>query len=263
MKFRAGFYQFRPRFGEPESNCLRVVAALASVDADLIVLPELAFTGYLFSNRREARGMSEDPRKSAVVEALIALCRERGFYISTGFAERAGSRCFNSALLLGPRGILDVYRKIHLFNDEKRWFDPGDRALSVRRVRGVKVGTMICFDWAFPEAARTLALRGAQVIAHPSNLVLDYCQKTMLSRCLENAVFAVTCNRVGADERNGVRLAFTGRSQVVGPRGDLLAQGPRGRRRLEIVEIDPKESRNKKITPRNHLLLDRRPEFYA
>ncbi len=263
MKFRVGFYQFRPRFGEPEANCRRVVAALEDVEADLIVLPELAFTGYLFANRREAHCMSEDPRKSEIVESLTGLCRRRGLHISTGFAERDGSRCFNSALLLGPRGILDVYRKIHLFNDEKRCFDPGDRALTVRRVRGVRVGTMICFDWAFPETARTLALRGAQVIAHPSNLVLDYCQKTMLSRCLENAVFAVTCNRVGVDERHGVRLEFTGRSQVAGPRGDLRVQGPRRRPRLEIVEIDPRESSNKKITPRNHLLRDRRPEFYA
>jgi len=93
MGFRVGFYQFRPRFGEPESNCRRVVSALAAAEADLIVLPELAFTGYLFSNRLEARSMSEDPRKSALVEALIALCRERGLHISTGFAERDGSRC--------------------------------------------------------------------------------------------------------------------------------------------------------------------------
>ena len=111
-------------------------------------------------------------------------------------------------MLLGPRGLLQTYRKVHLFNQEKRWFDPGDLPFQVERVRGVRVGMMICFDWVFPEASRALALQGADLVAHPSNLVLDYCQRVMPARCIENGVFAVTANRFGEDRRPHRQRAF-------------------------------------------------------
>ena len=116
---RVGYYQFRPVFGKPQANCRRVLRALATVEADLIVIPELAFTGYLFRDRRERAAMAEEPRRSSIVGSLIALCRERSMYLVTGFAEKARDKIFNSALLLGPRGLIQTYRKIHLFNLEK------------------------------------------------------------------------------------------------------------------------------------------------
>jgi len=260
--FRAGFYQFRPRFGEVRANCDRVLSRLREVDADLVVLPELCLTGYLFRDRRELLSLAETPSRSEAVSDLVGLCRERGFYVVAGFAERAGSRCYNSALLLGPRGLLRTYRKIHLFNEEKRWFDPGNRPFGVTRIRGVRVGMMICFDWVFPEATRALALQGADLVAHPSNLVLDHCQRVMPSRCVENGVFSITANRFGEDRRPHGKVRFTGRSQVAGPRGEVIHQAPSQREQLFLCEIDPARARDKKITPRNHLLKDRRPEFY-
>jgi predicted amidohydrolase len=260
--FRVGYYQFRPRFAEPRANCDRVLRRLAEVEADVIVLPELPFTGYLFRDRRELASMAEQPRESSLVDDLVALCRERDLLLVTGFAEKSDHRVFNSSLLLGPRGILRTYRKIHLFNKEKRWFDPGDLAFEVDRVRGVRVGMMICFDWVFPEAARALALGGADLLAHPSNLVLDYCQRVMTARCIENGVFAVTANRFGEDRRPHDRVRFTGRSQVAGPRGDVIRRAPSQREELFLCDIDPRDARDKKITPANHLLRDRRPEFY-
>ena len=260
---RVGYYQFRPRFGRPRENCDRILHRLSRVDADLIVLPELPFTGYLFRNRRELAGMVEDPRNSSIVDDLIALCRSRNFFLVTGFAEKDGERCFNTSLLLGPRGIRRTYRKLHLFNKEKRWFDPGDLPFAVDRLRGARVGMMICFDWIFPEATRTLALRGADVVVHPSNLVLDYCQRVMVARCIENRVFAVTTNRFGEDRRPHGRVRFTGRSQITSPSGELLRRAPSQREELFLCQIDPREARNKKMTQGNHILTDRRPEFYA
>ena len=260
---RVGFYQFRPRFGELEANSRRIEDALRGVEADLIVLPELAFTGYLFRDRAELRLLAEVPEQSPSIAGLRRLCRDRGMHVVTGFAERAGSRLFNSALLIGPRGPLRRYRKIHLFNEEKRWFDAGDLPLEVHRVRGVRLGMMVCFDWVFPEVARTLALAGADLLCHPSNLVLDHCQRVMRARCLENGVFAVTANRIGADQRPQARLRFTGRSQVVDPAGRVLCAATAARERLAVVEIDPRAARVKRITARNHLLKDRRPQFYA
>lgn len=261
--FRAGFLQFAPRFGEMAGNCRRVLAALEGVQADLVVLPELAFTGYHFANRRELMGLAEEPATSPIVAALIDWCRRHRSHIVTGFAERAGRAVYNSALLIGPRGLLHTYRKLHLFNEEKRYFDPGDTPLSVQTVRGVRIGLIVCFDWAFPEVVRELALQGADVICQPANLVLPgFCQQAMLTRCIENRVFAITANRHGRDLRPHGELAFTGLSQVVAPGGVLLAKATRASTRLAVVEIDPRLARNKAITPRNDLFRDRRPEFY-
>jgi len=259
---RIGYYQFAPSFGEKDQNLAKVVHALSGVEADIVVLPELPFTGYLFRDRAELESMVEDPLRSPIVESLAGLCKERDFYLVTGFAERAGEKCFNSALLIGPEGHLHTYRKLHLFCEEKKIFDAGDTPLAVHTVRGTRIGMMICFDWALPEVARTLALEGADVICHPSDLVLDYCQQTMVSRCIENSLFAVTANRHGTEKRPHGTVTFTGRSQVVEPRGELLHRSAENSDELFLADVDPRRARDKQITPWNDLLADRRPEFY-
>lgn len=259
---RVGYFQFHPRFGEISRNAEKVIQGLKGVQADLMVLPELAFTGYYFQDREEVKALAEDPHRSPTVESLIGLCREQDTYLVTGFAEKNGDKYFNSALLIGPEGIVRIYRKLHLFNEEKHWFDPGDTPLEVDTIRGARVGMMICFDWIFPEVTRTLTVLGADLIAHPSNLVLSYCQQTMLSRCLENAVFAITCNRHGIDKRPHGELRFTGKSQIVAPKGMLLHRAPSQREEIFVTEIDPSLAREKHITALNDLMEDRRPEFY-
>ena len=262
-RLKIGYFQFHPIFGKVERNLRKVVTALQDVEADLVVLPELAFTGYYFRDREESAALAEDPKSSRTVASLVALCKERNLYLVTGFAEKAHDKVFNSALLLGPNGIEHTYRKLHLFNEEKHWFDPGDTPLEVQEVRDARIGIMICFDWIFPEVTRTLAVLGADIICHPSNLVLSYCQQTMLSRCLENAVFAVTANRFGADRRPHGELRFTGKSQTVAPKGVLLHRAPSQRQELFVTEIDLSLARDKHITALNQVFEDRRPRFYA
>jgi len=260
--FRVGYYQFCPSFGQVGPNLRRVVDALRRADADLIVLPELAFTGYCFRDRDELASLAEDPRTSTTIDALTALCHEREFYLVTGFAERHADKYFNSALLIGPHGLLDTYRKLHLFDTEKACFDRGDLPLRTSSVRGLNVGMMICFDWIFPEVARSLTLSGADLICHPANLVLTYCQQAMTVRCLENLVFAVTANRYGTETRPHTELSFTGQSQIVAPRGKVLHRAPAERDDLYVVPIDVEQARDKHLTDRNDLLADRRPAFY-
>jgi predicted amidohydrolase len=265
---RIGYYQFEPQFGKVEQNLAHILSTLDAVEADLIVLPELALTGYSFADRREAIALAEDPQHSPAVDALVDLCRARDLYLVTGFAERAGERrdnsgrCYNSALLLGPEGLLHTYRKLHLFGTEKECFDPGDTPLQVHEVRGMRVGLMICFDWAFPEVARILALRGADVLCHPANLVLTYCQQTMLARCIENGVYAITANRYGTEQRPHGTLSFTGQSQVVAPKGALVHRSAVQGDELYVAEIDVALARDKRLTAQNDILGDRRPEFY-
>jgi predicted amidohydrolase len=259
---KIGYYQFRPLFGKINRNVSKVIETLRDASADIIVIPELPFTGYYFRDREEVKSLAEDPSRSTGVESLINLCRERDFYLVTGFAEKVRDKYFNSALLLGPEGIVHIYRKIHLFNEEKNWFDPGDTPLQIHKIRGANIGMMVCFDWIFPETTRTLAVLGADIVCHPSNLVLSYCQQTMLSRCLENGIFAVTANRFGADKRHHGELRFTGKSQVAAPKGKLLHRAYSQREELYITEIDVNLAREKKMTPLNDLMEDRCPAFY-
>jgi predicted amidohydrolase len=266
--FRIVVAQTRPHFGEVGRN---VTEALRFVDramargggrADLVILPELFHTGYVFTSRAEASELAEDPRRGPTALVLADFARQRRLMIVAGFCEKAGRVLHNSAIWVDARGTRGVYRKVHLFDSEKRWFAPGRDPWPVFRCGPARVGLMICFDWRFPEAARSVALRGADLIAHPSNLVLPHCQESMRTRALENRVFAATANRVGEDVRPGVRLGFTGRSQVVDPQGDVLWRAGSRAPAARLVELDLTHARDKRVTSRNDLFADRAPRLY-
>ncbi len=121
---------------------------------------------------------------------------------------------------------------------------------------------MICFDWIFPEVARILALNGAQILVHAANLVLTYCQKSMFARSTENGVFSMTCNRVGGESRTDETLTFTGSSQILGTRGAMLVQASAEEEQVIKTEITPSDADNKMMTKYNHLMNDRRTEFF-
>jgi predicted amidohydrolase len=252
--------QTSPAFGEVAAN---VAAALAAVpaDCDLAVLPELFSTGYQFRSRDEAFQLAETFPDGRVCLALREWAAASGTTLVAGLCERDGERLFNSSLLVRPNGSWERYRKVHLFWDEKEIFTPGDLGFAVHETCGIRVGMLICFDWIFPEAARTLALAGAVLLAHPANLVLPHCPRSMPVRCIENRVYAVTADRVGREQRTATPLVFIGRSQVVGPEGERLASCDGEHAGVAVAEIDPART-DKQITPRNHLWRDRRPEFY-
>ncbi len=260
---RIGYLQFRPEFGAVESNLRRARELLGEERADLWVLPELFSTGYQFTSPREARELAEPVPEGPTTQALLAWARQWSCYIAAGLAELTPQGAYNSAVLVGPQGLLLRYRKAHLFYREKEHFLPGDTGFQVAEAGGAWVGLMVCFDHLFPEAARTLALKGAQIIAHPANLVLPgLAQLTMRARALENRVFTVTANRIGEEQRGGESLRFTGQSQIVSPRGEVLASSGEEAEEAVAVEIDPAIALDKRVTPLNDLLADRRVELY-
>jgi len=151
-----------------------------------------------------------------------------------------------------------VYRKTHLFYEEKTWFSQGNNPFQVYHIKKARVGIMICYDWFFPEVARVLALKGAQIICHPSNLVLPYCQKTMLGTAIQNKIFIITANRVGTER--GVK--FTGKSQIVSPDMRILVSSGKRNEEVKTVDVNPGDADSKRITEYNDLWADRRPELY-
>ncbi len=262
---RIGFVQTHPAYGISAANLTAVEEAIegSRARADLWVLPELFSSGYVFGSRAEAERLAEPVPGGETTEGLIRLAAELNAAIVAGLPEKApDGRVFNSAIAVDPTGLRALYRKIHLFDVEKEWFDPGDLGFPVVDLAGARVGMMICFDWRFPEAARTLTLSGAQVIAHPSNLVHPYCQAAIVTRSLENKVFIATANRIGREERAGLSMAFTGGSRIVAPDGSVLAEGPADRTAAGAVEITPSLADDKGVTPHNDLIADRRPSFY-
>jgi len=257
---RVGFLQMRPRFGAVEDNVAAIEHALARVRDALVVLPELCTTGYTFASRAELEELAE-PAAGPTATRLTALARRQRLVLCWGFAERDGRRIFNSALTVTPAGKRFRYRKAHLFDREKLYFDvPRERFATFEA--GTRAGMLICFDWVFPEACRSLALDGVRLVLHPSNLVLPYCQQAMTTRCIENRIFAITCNRVGTETHGGRSLRFTGRSQVVDPHGAVLVRASASAEELQLVAIDPHAADDKRMTPHNDVLADRRPELY-
>jgi len=264
---KAAYLQFAPLYLEPEANRDTVAQLLDGVKADLVVLPELFTSGYFFRSREDLATVSESIPDGSTTSFLQTQASETGGTIVAGLAEREGDRVYNSAVLVSPQGEVQVYRKVHLFYEETDLFTPGEgfQVFDVTTRDGVayRLGIMVCFDWYFPESARTLALRGADVIAHPSNLVLPYCPDSMPVRARENHVFTVTANRHGTEKKGGEELTFIGTSEVCGPSGEILRRASRTEDAVGTVSFDPHDARNRAINDYNDALEDRRPGLYA
>ncbi len=261
---RIGVVQTMPRFGERERNLREAFELMSAHEADLWVLPEFFSTGYQFITAQEVGNLAESIPAGPTTQALQQYCAQHRCFAVGGVPEIDGGTPYNAAVLVGPDGYRSTYRKVHLFGKEKTWFAPGNRPFQVDDIGGCRVGMMICFDHLFPESARSLALLGADLLAHPSNLILpDLAQRTMAVRALENGVFAVTANRVGEEARGETTLRYTGQSQVVSPRGELLVHLSPDRVQVAVVTIDVRQARDKRLTSANDKLDDRRPEMYV
>ncbi|MFH0882133.1 MAG: nitrilase-related carbon-nitrogen hydrolase [bacterium] len=259
-----GYGQFLPIFEDIEGNIAQIERIVRETgNVDLLVFPELATSGYEFLNVAELATMAEEFIEGQTSCRMKRLARETGTTVVIGYPEQKGQRFFNSSMLATPDGTLMNYRKIHLYDRENDLFSPGDEAPKVVDTPAGRVGMMICFDWTFPETARLLALAGVQIIAHPSNLVMPYCQRAMFARCLENSVYVVTANRVGTEQRVGRSLTFTGQSQITGPRGDILASGSADKPEIATVEVDLSVADEKSYNSYNHRFRDRRVELYG
>lgn len=250
-----------PQIGDIEENLTRVKSILEvaeKTDVDVLVLPELCNSGYVFKEISEATDSAESIPQGPFSKELLAWSSS-GRLVVAGICERTRDGLYNSAAVFGDGEHIITYRKIHLFLDEADWFKAGQDEPPVIEHRGYRFGVMICFDWIFPEVARVLALKGAQVILHPANLVLPYCQDAMITRSIENRVFTATANRMGTER--GVK--FSGRSQITDIKGNRLCQMSNGKVGVASVTIDPIIADDKSITVRNDVFADRFPGLYT
>ncbi len=258
---RLAIAQMEPMLLDLDENLSRLKELLHQAEdnrVDVLVLPELCNSGYVFESLEEARSAAEEIPLGRFSDLLISWSNHERLVVA-GICESTPQRLYNSAAVFSQGEHIATYRKIHLFLNEKDWFKPGTEEPPVVEFKGARFGVMVCFDWAFPEIARVLTLKGAQVILHPANLVLPYCQDAMITRSVENSVFTATANRTGTER--GVE--FSGNSQITNTNGKILATLDRGRTGIAFVDIQPQDADNKMITVRNHIIDDRRPELYT
>lgn len=258
---KIAFVQFAPVLGDLETTISRLDRLIKSVpDVDILVLPELCNSGYNFGSHEQALACSETVTGGVFVEYLESVAVKKGCYVASGFNERSGEVLYNAAILMGPKGYVGTYRKLHLFFKEKKIFAPGDKGLPVFDIETCKTGMLICFDWLFPEVWRILAMKGADLICHPSNLILpNWAQQAIPVYALVNRVYIALANRIGAEGK----LSFTGLSMIAGPKGEVLSQASGTGEEVGLADVDIQLARDKMITPLNHIFEDRRPDLYA
>jgi len=261
--------QIEPELGELERNrrlCLDAVEEAALAGASLVVLPECASSGYVFESAEEALPFAEQI-PGPFTDALEAACSRLGVTCVSGMLEREDDTLRNTAVLVGPDGLVARYRKSHLpFLGVDRFVAAGDELVVAETPLG-RIGIEICYDLRFPEVTRALALAGAEIVVLPTNWPVAATANAELlttARAYENCVYLLVANRIGR-ERTG---EFCGRSQIVDTAGRRIAETDAVSRAVLVAEIDVERARDKSIVPvpgeyEMQLFDHRRPELYA
>lgn len=252
--------QFEPILGKPEQTINKLSSLFSSCNnADLIILPELANSGYNFNSKEEAFESSEELENGKFVNFLIEKAKKLNAGIVAGINERESDKLYNSAILVDETGVIGKYRKLHLFLNEPDFFEKGDTRLPIFDFKGYKIGMLICFDWMIPEIWRNMALNNVDLICHPSNLVLPYAQSVIPAYAIINHIFIATANRIGTERG----VTFSGQSIVANPFGKIIGQLSKAKEEVLFCDIDLEISKNKNITERNHLFDDRRLDVFC
>lgn len=262
---KAAVVQMDVFLGNPQRNIAKILNHAATVDAELIVFPECANSGYGFQSHGEAMKSAETV-PGPLTDKLASISRKQKKYFAIGLLERDGLTLRNTAVFFDTDGQIHIYRKTHLpFLGVDRFVIPGEE-FCVFNTKIGRIGMLICYEWRFPETARCLALQGAEVIiglsAWPQGAAVIP-RLLIAARAAENRLWVVSSNRVGAEDK----AIYIGKSAIVDPNGNLVAE-LMGEEGISIAEIDPDISKIKRIIrdPGKYeidLFNDRRPALYG
>ena len=235
--------------------------------ARLTVFPECALTGYCFASLEEAIPYAESVPGPAT-QTVTEWCRKLNAFVVFGLLERDGEQLFNACTLVGPEGVVGNYRKIHLpYLGVDRFTTSGDQPFAVHQAGPVRVGMNICYDGAFPESSRVMALDSADLIVLPTNWPPGAectAEHVINTRALENHVYYLAVDRVGVERG----FSFIGKSRLCAPNGDNLASADHTDPAVLYGDLDLERVRDKKVVrvPGQHEIHrfdDRRPEMYG
>jgi predicted amidohydrolase len=265
--------QFEPRIGEKRENVVRTLELIdeaAERGAELVVLPELCNSGYMFASQEEAESLAEPVPDGPTVAAWLERCATHGIVLVAGIAERDGDLLYNSAVVLAPNGHIGTFRKLHLWNEENRWFAKGDRGVPVFDTPVGRIATIVCYDGWFPECYRLAALGGADLVCIPTNWVPipgqaegQPAMATILCQAAahSNSIVVAAADRIGVERGQ----PFIGQSVIVSHTGWPLS-GPASvdGAELLVADVDLDEVRRaRQWNQFNDPLRDRRPDTYG
>lgn len=261
--------QNEPRLMKNEENLRNILHSTkeaAHHHANLIVFPECSLTGYVFQSREEASPFSETvPGPST--DRLSNLCRELKVHVIFGLLERENDSLYNAAALIGPQGFISGYRKNHLpILGVDRFVDVGDKPFTVYQTPIGNIGLEICYDIAFPEASRVMALLGADILVVPANfpkVIGDKLNYMVMARAIENTVHVVLADRIG-NERG---CSFAGLSKIVDSSGEIVSLANPDKEEIIYGEISLELARQKHLVlipgeMESNRIKDRRPDLY-
>lgn len=263
--------QTNPGLMKNEENLEGIITNIikaADKQANLIVFPECCLTGYIFHSREEALPFAETV-PGPTTEKLTSLCKVQNVHIIVGLLEKDDDRLFNAAAFIGPDGLIGKYRKNHLpYLGVDRFVDHGDKPFEVYQTPMGNIGIEICYDIIFPESSRVIALKGADILALPTNFPQGrgevISEHVVTTRAIENRVHVVAANRIGTERGR----AFSGLSKIVSASWDTLALASPDKEEIIYGEVDLEVTRQKRdiIIPGEHevdFIQDRRPELYG
>ena len=265
--------QMEPVVGEKERNIRRslvMIEEAAAKGADLVVLPELCSSGYVFESREEAFALSEEIPAGETCAAWGALAERAGIHIVAGINEREGDLLYNSSVVIGPTGHVGTFRKLHLWNEENLFFEPGNLGMPVFRTPIGRIASNICYDSWFPESFRLAALQGADIVCVPTNWVPIPGQKKgeramantlVMAAAHSNSVLIAAADRIGTERGQ----PFEGQSLIVSYTGWPIGE-PASKDKEEIIyaKVNLADARRKRNWNEfNQPLRDRRIDVYG
>lgn len=269
---RIACVQMEPIVGEKDRNVRRSIEMIeeaAGKGATLVVLPELCNSGYVFDTREEAFALSEEIPAGPTCQAWAGVASKHGLHIVAGIDERDGDVLYNSSVVIGPHGYVGTFRKVHLWNKENLFFEPGNLGFPVFKTPIGRIGTFICYDGWFPESYRLCALQGADIVCVPTNWVpipgQDENREAManilaMAAAHSNSLFVAAADRIGTERQQ----PFIGQSIIVSYTGWPVS-GPASPDKEEIIYADVNLSdarRKRNWNEYNQVLRDRRTDLY-
>ncbi len=202
-------------------NKLRRMLGAATEIGDMVLLPEMFLTGYLFNDPYEIHELSEVISDSDTMTELQRLASEFDTLLVAGIAEKVGDTYFNSTIVVSSGGLQTHYRKISQTNIDKRYFSRG-HDLAIFSLAGITFGVVICFDIWFPEIVREYTKRGVDVLLHPANFGGRQSHVIARARAIENNVWVATCNRIGNEKITDMEVSYCGGSRVIDGVGNII-----------------------------------------
>jgi N-carbamoylputrescine amidase len=239
------------------------VAAAGKRGADLICFPEMNVTGY---STREKIKESAETVPGTISQSVLALAQEFKLSILAGLSEKdSQGRVFASHLMVTPRGLAGIYRKIHIAPPEIDVFSAGD-TIALFKIKGVKLGIQLCYDVHFPELSTRMATDGADVIfmphASPRGTPAEKFNSWMRhlpARAFDNGVYVVACNQTGSNQSG---LNFPGLSLILDPAGRIIKKNIGGKEDMIVADLKADELKRVRDHRMRYFLPNRRPDLY-